>query len=88
MKKVIIIAFFSVAAFGMFVAFQRPTKSYIVIRVENDQTAHYFTGSGEKVKCIGIQAALNRLSSEGYAIRVVEEIRDIHNGNGIIIMEK
>mgnify|MGYP003468580945 FL=1 len=88
MKKVLIVVFFAVVALGMFAAFQRPTKSYVVIRVESDQAAFYFTERGEKVKCSGIQAALNRLSEEGYAIRVAEEIRDINNGNGIIIMEK
>ena len=88
MKKVLIVVFFAVVALGMFAAFQRPTKSYVVIRVESDQAAYYFTDRGVKVKCGGIQDALNRLSAEGYAIRVAEEIRDIHNGNGIIIMEK
>ncbi len=88
MKKVLIVVFFAVVSLGVFAAFQRPTKSYIVISAEGGFGESVYIGSKGRVKFQTLQEAVNNLSSYGYQVTQAE-MTGVGDGRvSLIIMEK
>lgn len=74
-------------AAGFLSSWQKPTPSYIVVRVDYSQKAQYYR-KGEKITLSSAQEAINRLAAEGYVVKFAEPFLDNSGASGIIIMEK